>query len=242
MSCAGSCSRRAAAGDRARGTPRPSSCSGDVHGGREPPASLVALLLCTCRRWHRVTAELLVAVEDCGLLGDADLDELSGWCLAYEHEIVYPLAWLSPEWLETDLETGAGETRAIDEDTLVRHRVRFEPPLRRWAARRALGTDPRRLGELLRSADAFEPRHRDALIHGLLDAADALDQAARHRLVRRGLRAARASVRRTALDLLCALDGPDKARRRAGADAGATVRAWRPRSEPVSAPSLLDAA
>ena len=214
----------------------------NVHGSGELPASLVALLLCTCRRWHRVTAKLIVAIEASGLLGDADLDELSEWCLAYQHEIVYPLAWLSPEWLEVDLETGASETSTVDEDTLVRHRVRFEPPLRRWAARRALRTDPARLDELLRSADAFEPRHRDALIHGLLDAADALDVAARRALVRRGLQAAQAGVRRTALDLLCELDGPDKARRRASADASATVRAWRPRSEPVHAPSLLDAA
>ena len=60
-----------------------------------------------------------------------------------------------------------------------------------WAAQRALRTDPARLDELLRSADASEPRHRGALIHGLLDAADALGEAARRRLMRRGLQAAR---------------------------------------------------
>jgi len=214
----------------------------NVHGSGELPASLVALLLCTCWRWHRVTAKLIVAIEDSGLLGDADLDELSEWCLSYEHEIVYPLEWLSPQWLEIDLETGTSETRAADEDTLVRHRVRFEPPLRRWAARRALRADPARLDELLQSADAFAPRHRDAVIHGLLDAADALDVPTRRALVQRGLQAAQSGVRRTALDLLCELDGPDKARRRASADTSATVRAWRPRSEPARAPSLLDAA
>ncbi len=214
----------------------------NVHGSAELPASLIALLLCTCRRWHRVTAKLIVAIEDSGLLGDGDLDELSEWCLAYQHEIVCPLTWLSPEWLEVDLEAGTSETLAVDDDTLVRHRVRFEPPLRRWAASRVLRANPERLQELLRSADAFEPRHRDSLIHGLLDAAAGLDEAARRALVRRGLRAARAGVRRTALDLLCELDGPDKARRRATADASAAVRAWRPRSEPVRTPSLLDAA
>src|ERR1044072_6453225 len=61
-----------------------------VHATRELPASLVALLLCTCRRWHRVTAKLIVAIEDSGLLRDADLDELSGRCPGHEHEIVVP--------------------------------------------------------------------------------------------------------------------------------------------------------
>lgn len=186
--------------------------------------------------------ELIVAIEESGLLADADLDELSEWCLTHEHEIDYPLAWVSPQWLEVDLEAGTSETLTADEDTLARHRVRCEPPLRRWAARRALHADPHRLDELLRSADAFEPRHRDTLIHGLLDATDALDVSARRALVRRGLQAARSSVRRTALDRLCELGGPDKARRRASADPSATVRAWRPRSEPVGIPSLLDAA
>ena len=42
------------------------------------PGSLVALLLCTCRRWDRVTAKLIAAVEECGVLSGPDLDELAG--------------------------------------------------------------------------------------------------------------------------------------------------------------------
>ena len=66
-----------------------------VHGTSELPASFVALMLCTCRRWDRVTARLIAAVEDSGLLGDADLDELAESFLSHEHVISYPLTWVS---------------------------------------------------------------------------------------------------------------------------------------------------
>jgi hypothetical protein len=81
---------------------------------------------------------------------------------------------------------------------------------------------------LLSAARGLAPCHRDALTHGLLDAADVLDETRQRSLIRRGLQTARAGVRRTALDRLCELDGPEKARRRARADATATVRQWRP--------------
>jgi hypothetical protein len=56
-----------------------------VRGTSELPASFVALMVCTCPRWDRVTARLIAAVEDAprsagdrgratpakGLLGDA---------------------------------------------------------------------------------------------------------------------------------------------------------------------------
>jgi len=70
-----------------------------------------------------------------------------------------------------------------------------------------------------------------------------LDEPRRRSLIRSGLQATtQASVRRTALDRLCELDGPEKARRRARADANATVRKWRPRAPDLGqTPSLLDA-
>src|SRR5215472_8985914 len=48
------------------------------------PGLLVALLLCTCRRWDRVTAKLIAAVEECGALGGPDLDELAESLLSDE--------------------------------------------------------------------------------------------------------------------------------------------------------------
>jgi hypothetical protein len=200
-----------------------------VHGTSELPASFVALLLCTCSRWDRVTSRLIAAIEDSALLDDHELDELAESFLAHEHVISYRLAWLSPQWLEVELDTGKSRTFTVDNDTLAEHRPSFEPPLRRWAAQRALRSNPARLDDLLDAARQFAPRHRDALIHGLLDAADTIDENQRRRLIQRGLQTAPSSVRRTALDRLCELDGPENARRRARADSNATVRQWRPR-------------
>lgn len=109
-----------------------------VHASSELPASFVALLVITCQRWDRVTSRLIAAVEESGLLGDADLDELSESVLSYELVISYPLTWVSPQWLDIDLSDGTGRAYTVDEGTLGQHRPSFEPPLRRWAARRAL--------------------------------------------------------------------------------------------------------
>lgn len=209
-----------------------------VSGTSELPVAFVALLVCTCQRWDRVTARLIAAVEQSGLLDSADLDELADSLLSHEHVIAYPLAWVSPEWLEVELDDGNGHVHTVGEDTLAHHRPCVEPPLRRWAACRALAADPTRLGQLLDDAKLFEPRHRDAVIHGLLDAAHVLNQRQRRKLVARGLAGARSGVRLAALDLLCGLDGPDAARRRARDDPNATVRRWTPPTEPVQATLL----
>jgi hypothetical protein len=209
----------------------------NVHGTGELPVSFVALMLCTCRRWDRVTSKLIAAVEDSGLLDSTWLHELADSFLSHEQVIAYPLAWVSPQWLEVDLDDGHGRTCTVDEDTLAHHRVSVEPPLRRWAAGRALRSAPARLEELLRAAELFKPRDRSALIHWLLDAAEVLDEPRRRDLIDRGLNASGASVRRTALDRLCELDGPEPARRRALSDRNATVRQWRapePQREPES--------
>ena len=209
-----------------------------VSGTSELPPAFVALIVCTCRRWDRVTARLIAAVEQSGLLDRADLDELAESLLSHQHVIAYPLAWVSPEWLEIELDDGHGHTHTVSEDTLAHHRPRVEPPLRRWAVRRVLAADPARLGQLLDDAKLFEPRHRAAVIHGLLDAADVLDQPQQRALVVRGLDGGQSGVRLAALDLLCELDGPDAARRRARDDTNATVRKWAPPTEPTQATLL----
>jgi hypothetical protein len=213
---------------------------GKVQGTGELPMSFVALMLCTCRRWDRVTTRLIAAIEDSGLLDSAELDELGESLLSHEQVIAYPLAWVSPQWLEVDLQDGHSVSCTVDEDTVAHHRLDVEPPLRRWAAERALRSTPARLEELSRAAELFEPRDRGALIHGLLDASDVLDDPRRRGLIDRGLNAAQASVRRTALDRLCALDGPEPARRRALSDPNATVRKWRPPA-PELRPALFEA-
>lgn len=213
---------------------------GKVQGTSELPISFVALMLCTCRRWDRVTVRLIAAVEDSGLLDSAGLDQLGESLLSHEQAIAYRLAWVSPQWLQIDLDDGHSVSHTVDEDTLAHHRLSVEPPLRRWAAHRALRSTPTRLEELLRAAELFGPRHRGALIHGLLDASDVLDDPDRRGLIDRGLKAAQASVRLTALDRLSELDSPETARRRALSDPNATVRKWRAPA-PELRPSLFEA-
>jgi len=211
----------------------------NVHGTSELPASFVALMVCTCRRWDRVTARLITALEDSALLDDAGLDELAESFLSHEHVISYPLVWVSPQWLAVDIDDGTGRVHKVNEDTLAQHRVSAEPPLRRWAAHRVLRSNPAQLEELLHAADLFEPRHRDALVHGLLDAADVLDQPSQRALIGRGLNTGQASARRTALDRLCKLDGAETALRRARTDSNATVRKWQPPAPQLAQSTLL---
>jgi hypothetical protein len=202
------------------------------------PGSFVALLLCTCHRWDRVTAKLIAAVEECGVLSGPDLDELAESLLSDEVIAVFPLAWISGQWLELGTADGTTPTVQVSDEAVARDERRVEPPLRRWAATRALRNDPARLEELLACADGMAPRHRDAL-HGLLDAADGLDADQCRQLVGRALRSGIARVRRAALDRLCELDGPGAALRHARSDADRTVRAWRPRGTPTAAQAEL---
>jgi len=209
-----------------------------VSGTSELPPAFVALMICTCQRWDPVTARLITALEHSELLDVAELDELAEVLLCDEHVIAYPLAWVSPEWLDVKLDDGSGKIRVVDQDTLGQHRTRLEPPLRRWAARRALRANPARLEQLLSDAELLAPPHRDAVIHGLLDAADRLDVTGRRELVDRGLNSGQSSVRLAALDLLCELDGPEAARSRAHVDTNATVRKWHPPTG-LTHPALL---
>lgn len=210
-------------------------CDGDLD------RAFAALLLCTCGRWDRVTGKLIAAIEDADLLDDGQLDELAEAFLADGVEVVYPVGWVSPEWIEIDLdEPGSRRTVRIDEDTPARSTRRIEPPLRRWAARRLLGGVPSRLSELLATAERLDPQARGALILGLLDASAALAGGERRRLMAVGLATGIARVRGAALEVMCELDGIDAALRRAGGDGDAKIRAWRPRAlQETPLPGLL---
>ena len=171
-----------------------------------------------------------------------DEEQITGLFTMLEEHLALPfdteMLGITVTVTKIDLHDGTGRTYTVTEDTPAQHHVRPEPPLRRWAARQALQSGPARLTELLSAAEQFEPRHRDAAIHGLLDAADVLDEPARRTVVDRGLRAAHGSVRIAALELLCELDGAEPARRLAAADPNAQVRKWRPPAD-KRAPSLF---
>jgi len=202
------------------------------------PTVLVALLLCTCRRWDRVTAKLIAGIEECGVLTGPDLDELAESLIGDKVTIVFPLAWISERWVEFDTAGGPPKTVEVGAEATAHDERPVEPPLRRWGAARVLSNDPARLEDLLARADGLPPRHRDALLHGLLDACDGLEIEQRRLVVRRALCSGIARVRRAALDRLCELDGPRVAQRRARSDPDRTVRAWRPPEAPAQ--DMLD--
>ncbi|MHB1834565.1 MAG: hypothetical protein ACYCXW_06330 [Solirubrobacteraceae bacterium] len=200
--------------------------------------AFAALLLCTCQRWDRVTGKLIAATEAADLLCGDELDELAEAFLTDEVEVIYPLAWVSPEWLEIDLDDPASSrTVLIDEDTPARASRRIEPPLRRWASRRLLRVAPRRLTELIATAERLDTQARAAPILGLLDSSVALDASERRRLMAVGLTTGIARVRIAALEVMCELDGVEAAVRRASDDRDAKVRSWRPRI-PAAEPAL----
>ena len=211
-----------------------------VTGTGELPFTLAVVLVCTCRRWDRVTAKLIAAIHDSGLLENTELDELADVFLAEDHAIAYPLAWASPQWLEIDLHDGTGGTYTVTEDMPAEHRVRPEPPLRRWAARHALHARLERLAELLTAAERLEPRHRDAAIHGLLDAADALDEPARRTVVDRGLVPHTEACASPRSGSSANWTTQSTARHLAAADPNAQVRKWRPAAH-TPTPSLFAA-
>jgi hypothetical protein len=206
-----------------------------VVGSGELGEGLIALLLCTCRRWDRVTGRLVAGIEASGSVSEPELDELAETFLGDEVGIVYPLAWVSPEWLEIDLSDPRNAKRLrVDEHTPARDKRRIAPPLRRWAARRVLCAAPPRFDKLLGVAGRLDPHGRGALILGMVDASSQLSEDARRTLARVALDTGMARVRCAALDLVCELDGTDVAFERARSDRDAKVRAWRPRE-----PSLL---
>lgn len=200
-----------------------------VRGTGDLPDAFLAMLICTCQRWNRVTAKLVAAIEDSGVLDYRSLDELAESFLSEEVVIEYPYLWACPEGLAFDASDDEAPAFVIDERTTVKARRHAEPPMRRWAAARALRHDPKRLDGLLACTRTLPLRHRDAALHGLLDSAGALEEDDRRQLVRLGLRCGAGPVRRSALDRLCELDGPDAALHRAQADADRSVRAWQPR-------------
>lgn len=212
----------------------------DLPGTPDLSSALVALLLCTCGRWDRITAKLIAEIEESGVLTGSDLDELAESLISVEVTVVFPLVWISERWVEYDSAEGPARTVTVSDTQTVHQKRRVQPPLRRWGAGRLLRKDPARLADLLVRADGLPPRHRDALLHGLLDAADDLDVDQRLLVVRRALSSGIARVRRAALDQLCQLDGLAAAQRRARSDPDRTVRAWRPPQASTPAQPQLD--
>ncbi len=204
-----------------------------VSGSGERGDGLVALLLCTCPRWDRVTGRLIAEIEASGFVPEAELHELAEAFFSDEIELVYPVAWVSPEWLEIDLrDPRSGRVVVFDQDTPARERRRIAPPLRRCAVgRRGACYAPRRSGSMSCWAP---PIVWTRMVAGRLCWECSMGRRGSGTASAEGwceldVDTGMARVRRAALDVLCGLDGPDVAISRARSDRDATVRTWQPR-------------
>ena len=111
----------------------------------------------------------------------------------------------------------------IEPDSPVSIERQIAPPLRRWAAAADLRRDPRRLAALAGRALELESRDGAAVMAGVLDAIEVLDDRTARRAIELGLDWPRGSVRIQALDLLAAFDA-ELARSLAAVDPDAKVR------------------
>ncbi len=91
-----------------------------------------------------------------------------------------------------------------------------------------LRTDPGTFDAMQARALELGTREGGAIVSGILDAIEALDEVVAPQAIHLGLGWARGSVRFLALDLLAARD-PEAARHRAAADPDQKVRGWTPR-------------
>ncbi len=200
------------------------------HGHGDPDALRTALLLCTDPRWDRDSGRLVRALVETGTLGDADIGELIECFLwSDRYRVTYPAGWVSAQWLQIDLgdapDTRGSRLVRIDPDSPVSLERPIAPPLRRWAAATDLRRDPRRLTSLTGRALELESRHGAAVMAGVLDGIEVLDDRNARQAIERGLGWPRGSVRIQALDLLAAVDA-ELARSLAAVDPDAKVRAW----------------
>lgn len=92
------------------------------------PDAFLAMLLCTCDRWGRVTAKLIAAIDGSGILTGADLDELGRIVLSEEVVIEYPFLWACPQGLDLGSSDEGAPGFVVDENTMAKTRRRPSRP------------------------------------------------------------------------------------------------------------------
>jgi hypothetical protein len=200
------------------------------HGDGQPGALETALLLCTDLRWRRATAGLIAEIAGSGVL---DGNELAVLAESFLYEAVIweaPAAWTEGAWIEIVLsESADGDDGPAEDDPPtgpleVRREVR--PPLRRWAAAELLRQRPERLDDVFARKQTLSARDAAAVVAGIIDASDALDQQRAQRVLEIGLGWPAGWVRLVALERLAGGHSLDAARRLAADDPDARIRRW----------------
>lgn len=166
-----------------------------VHEVNPDEALRTASLLCTDRRWRRITGRLIAEIVDANILDDRELDVLADHFLMLD-----ALPWRIPStWLRDKTVRVTGGGRGKNPVFIERP---IATPLRRWAAKRLSIRHPETVGTILDRAEALPSRDRDSVMVGLLDASHHLPEEAREILIDAGIDWPGGSVRRRALQLL----------------------------------------
>jgi hypothetical protein len=157
------------------------------HADEPEGAVTTALLLLTDRRWCHATGRLVRRIEDSGLVPDDQLDLLAQTFLAAGPQVYWeaPADWFDGLAIVLDADDPDaaevfGDEEPCDPDAgpaVFPREIR--PPVRRWAAGRAVRSDPGCWGALVQRARQLDPRGGAAIVHGLLDRIDLLDPVAR---------------------------------------------------------------
>jgi len=115
-----------------------------VHAGDVADAVRTAGLLCTDRRWRRVTGRLVSDIEATGILSDVMVGDMARAFLFQDQ-----LAWAIPEqWvLDGTVRSFAGKKVRPGRPVVANRPI--APPLRRWAAARLAVADQAGVGEVM---------------------------------------------------------------------------------------------
>lgn len=207
-------------------------CSGDAGGNKsdafepwfllhhfhadEPDgADVTALLLLTDRRWRNATWRLVRRIEESGIVPDDQLDLLAQTFLAAGPQVYWeaPGHWFDGPAIVLDpdshdvVDVVDAEDLAEPDDGPAVFAREIRPPLRRWAAARAVRSDPTCWGALVKRARETDPRAGAAIMFGLVDGIDAVPPAACDFL----LDTAESWPHRKLRDAACALRHPPEA-------------------------------
>ncbi len=156
-----------------------------VHKDAPDGAAATALLLLTDRRWRNATGRLIRRIEKSDLIPADHLDMLAQTFLAAGAQVYWevPADWFDGPAIVIDFDQdGPGEEptsaddwaddNADDGPVVVAREIR--PPLRRWAAGRAVREDPTCCSSLVKRARELDARSGAAVMSGILDSIDVL--------------------------------------------------------------------
>lgn len=156
------------------------------HADEPDGAVATALLLLTDRRWRNATWRLVRRIEESCLVPDDQLDLLAQTFLAAGPQLYWeaPRDWFAGPAIVLDSDSSdvdVVDAEDLDEpdDQPVVFARDVRPPLRRWAAARAVRSDPGCWGALVRRAREVNPRDGAAIMFGLVDGIDVVAPAAR---------------------------------------------------------------